>query len=249
MMARVRGHAVTGQMGMTVLDIPAFPGERFGMGFPEAIGDMNRTGWLNQSQPEWTQLEDGAWKQTGRGEGELSYELTVEPQEDYVDVRQSVTNQSNRDWPNSVAFNCFQCGGAPSIRDHECVRHWVATGGELKRLPNIPRQFSPRPTVQLYSVEGAPVGMDLPFVANFHATPDVVLEGWMAIESRDGKRLVAAVSKPAMFLFQNMEYSCIHSGAGFGPLRRGETGKALTRLYFVEASVEEWYGRMKGELG
>lgn len=74
------------------------------------------------------------------------------------------------------------------------------------------------------------------------------LEGWLAIQSRGGKRLAAVVSKPALFLFQNMEYSCIHSSPGFGPLPPGKTGEALTRVYFVEASLEGWYERMKREM-
>ena len=148
-----------------------------------------------------------------------------------------------------MAFNCLQCGEAPSIRDHDCARHWVRAGGELKRLIELPRRFGPRPTVQLSSVEHQPPGAEIPFVAHCKATPDIALEGWMAIASRDGKRLVAAASKPALFLFQNMEYSCIHSAAGFGPMEPGQTAEALTRLYFVEATLGEWHERMRGELG
>ncbi len=71
----------------------------------------------------------------------------------------------------------------------------------------------------------------------------------MAIQSRDGKRLVATASDPAMFLFQNMEYSCIHSAAGFGPLKPGESGEAVTRVYFVEAGLEDWHARMPADMG
>ena len=66
----------------------------------------------------------------------------------------------------------------------------------------------------------------------------------MAIRSRDGKRLVAVVSEPALYTFQNREYSCIHSAASFGALNPGESGEALTRIYFVESDLETWYGRM-----
>ena len=64
-----------------------------------------------------------------------------------------------------------------------------------------------------------------------------------------GTRLVAVVSKPALFLFQNMEYSCIHSGAGFGRLEPGQSGEAVTRLYFVQGAVEQWRDRMLAEMG
>lgn len=249
-MARIQISANTGNMGAWLTQIPAFPGENFGLGFPEAIGDIARGCWFNNIRPEWRNLGDGVWEQVCRADGELSYAVTLIPGEDFVDARLQVTNESDRNWTQSFAFNCFQAGGAPSIRDNECVRHWCRTGGEFKRLVELPRKFGPRPTIQLYSVEGALPGMDIPFVANFQSTPpDVALEGWLAIESRDGKRLVATVSRPALFLFQNMEYSCIHSAPSFGPLKSGETGEALTRVYFVESSVEEWHGRMGRDLG
>ena len=247
-MAQIRIHATSGNMGCSVTQVPAFPGDRFGLGFPEAIGDAAQTRWFNRIKPDWRQLDGGAWESVGRAEGELSYCITMRPHEDVIDVHQSVTNESRRRWEQSLAFNCVQAGGSPQIRDHECVRHWVRTGGEFTRLIRVPRKFGPRPAIQLYSVEGAPAGRDIPFVANFQATPDVLLEGWMAIVSRDGKRLVATVSKPALFLFQNMEYSCIHSAASFGPLDPGETAEALTRVYFVEASLDDWYERMMADL-
>lgn len=246
-MARIRFTPYPKQMGGMLTDIPAFPEERFGLGIPEAIGDAARTCWFVRISPEWQELTEGVWQSLGRAEGELTYTLTVTPSEEVVDIHVRLTNESPRPWAQSLAFNCFSCGSAASIRDHECVRHWARTGGEFKRLIEIPRQFGPRPTIQLYSVEGAPRGRDIPFVANFQATPDVVLEGWLAIQSRDGQRLAAVASQPALFLFQNMEYSCIHSSPSLGALAPGETGEALTRIYFVESTLEAWYDRLKAE--
>ena len=248
-MAQIRFTPSPGQMGGGVTEVPAFPGEPFNLGIPEAIGDAARTVWFNRATVEWEELDDEAWKQTGRSERELTYVVTVTPYEDVIDLHLSLTNESDRDWTQTIAFNCFGAGSAPSIMDRECVRHYVRTGGESRRLTEIPRQFGPRPTIQLYSVEGAPPGSEIPFVANFRATPDIVLESWMAIQSRDGKRLVATASKPAMALFQNMEYSCIHASPGFGPLKPGKTGESLNKIYFVEASLEEWHRRMLADLG
>ena len=108
--------------------------------------------------------------------------------------------------------------------------------------------FGPRPTLQFYSVEGAPKGKDIPFVNAFQSTPDdVAIEGWLAIRARDDKHMVAVVSKPALFTFQNREYSCIHSSPTFGALKPGESGTALTRIYFVKATLEQWYNHMKKE--
>jgi len=249
-MARIRLAPTAGQMMAGVLDVPCFPGEQFGMGFPEAIGDASRPVWAGGIAPTWEEREVGAWECSGTLGGEVSYRLRLTPHEDLVHVSQQVTNLSDRVWEQSMAFNCFSCGSAPSARDHECLRHYVGLTGKVTRLIEVPRVFSPRPTVQLYSVQGAPQGSGIPFVASFEATPeDVVLEPWIAIAARDGTRLVAVVSKPALFLFQNMEYSCIHSGAGFGRLEPGQSGEAVTRLYFVQGTVEQWRDRMLAEMG
>jgi hypothetical protein len=60
--------------------------------------------------------------------------------------------------------------------------------------------------------------------------------------------MVAVVAKPALYTFQNREYSCIHSAPTFGSLGPGETGTAFSRIYFVEATLEEWYERMVREM-
>ncbi len=247
-MANIRLTPQQGQMSCVVTDVPAFPEDGFGLGFPEAIGDAARAVWSGAPHIEWEDAGQGAWIQRGSRPGELSYSLTLTPAEDYVDAHLRLTNESGRDWAQSLAFNCFGLGGSAALRDHDCLRHWVGSAGTLRRLIEIPRKYGPRPAIQLYSVEGAPPGAEIPFVANFRATPDEVLEGWIAVVARDGRRLVATASKPALFLFQNMEYSCIHSAPSPGPLKAGETGEALTRVYFVEAPLEEWHGRLRAEL-
>lgn len=249
-MARTKLAPIEGQMTVGVRDVPCFPGEQFRMGFPEAIGDASRPVWFGGITPTWEEREAGAWECSGTLGDEVFYSLSLTPGEDLVHVAQRVTNLSGRTWEQSLAFNCFGCGGAPSVRDHECLRHYVGLAGKVTRLIEVPRVFSPRPTVQLYSVEGAPPGAAIPFVSAFAATPeDVTLEPWMAIASRDATRLVAVVSKPALFLFQNMEYSCIHSASSFGRLKPGETGEAVTRVYFVHGTVEQWRERMLEEMG
>ena len=247
-MGRIRFLAQPDQMGARLTDVPAFPGDSFGIGIPESIGAIDTPKWFNVIKCTWQEADGGKWSGRGWVDDELDYTVSIDPHNDYVDVVLTLTNKSRRDWKDTYAFNCFQAGGSAAICDHECKRHWVRSGGEFRRLIELPRQYSPRPTVQLYSVEGARPGKDIPFVHAFRATPEAVaIEGWMAIRTRDGKRLVAVVSKPALFTFQNREYSCIHSGPSFGPLKVGESGKALTRVYFVEATLEQWYDRMVKE--
>lgn len=248
-MATIQVEVVQGQMSVSLHGIPAFPNDVFGLGIPECIGDAARPIWFDGTSPRWSRNAQGLWVQHGHRPDEMEYDLTVRPADDHVDLEIRLTNLSNRQWKRGMAFNCFNCG-ASSLRDNECLRHYVAERGRIRRLIKVPRVFGPRPTVQLYSVEGAPPGNEIPFVASFGATPTgVTLEGWMAIVSPDGKRLVAAASRPALFLFQNMEYSCIHSGPGFGSMDPGQTSTALTRLYFVQATLPEWHRRVRAEMG
>lgn len=64
----------------------------------------------------------------------------------------------------------------------------------------------------------------------------------------EAERLAAIVSRPTLFLLQNMEYSCIHSASSLGALAPGQTGEAWLRLYFVESPLEEWHRRMRREM-
>jgi hypothetical protein len=247
-MNRIRFQPIGESMGAIISAVPAFPGDTFMLTVPESIGDSARACWPPGLKVAWKPQDNGGWRCEGIFEKELRYALSVTTGEDTVDVRIRLTNDSERHWKQSLSFNCFNCSSSKALNDYECLRHWTRVRGQFRRLIEQPRHFGPRPTIQLYSVEGAPKGRDIPFVANFDATPDVVMENWLAIRSRDGRRLAATVSSPTLFLFQNMEYSCIHSASSLGALSPEQTGEALLRLYFVEASLEEWYRRMRREM-
>jgi len=243
---------VTGQprsMSLLLQDVPAFPGATFNAGIPESIGESARPLWFGNLQADWNPPRDGVLTGGAEQAGALKYTVSVTSTEDTVDLRLSLTNLSDRAWDQTIAFNCFSPIGVREVRDHECLRHWVGMQGKLVRLRSQPRKFGPRPAIQLYPVEGAPPWREIGFVRNFDCTPDGVhFEPWMAIESRDGRRTIATVSKPGLFLFQNRAYSCIHCGPTFGPLAPGRTGHGFTRLYLVQQPLKEWYARMRREL-
>ena len=247
-METIKFFAEKEKMSARISNVPGFEGDVFSLNFPESIGPTDAARWFDTIQCRWEKTDDVHWKGHGWVDGVLSYTIQVYIFEDFVDFLIRLRNESQEIWKETLAFNCFNNGSALSVRDHECKRHWVRSGGEFKRLIEIPRKFGPRPALQLYSVEGAPEGKDIPFVNGFRSTPEnVAIEGWMAIRSRDDSHMVAVVSKPALFTFQNREYSCIHSAPGFGALKPGERGSALTRVYFVDVSLEDWYERMTRE--
>lgn len=238
-----------GAMRCAVAGVPAFPGEGFGLGYPEAIGDVARSVWFGTLTPSWEAGPDGAQISRGESPGELRYTMTCTAGDDYVDAHFELTNLSDRPWAQGHAFCCFQCGGADPIRDHDALRTFVGLDGTPTPLRQVPRVWSARATIQLYSVVGQPPGRELPFVAGFAATPEVAVEGWMAVVARDGRRLVATASKPCLYLFQNLEYSCIHAACGFGPMAPGQTATALNRTWFFQGSLTDWYARYRRELG
>jgi hypothetical protein len=245
----VKLEPVLGTMSSWLSDVPAFPGARFSLGFPEAIGDAAAACWYTSLVPEWEQVDGTTWVANGRQPGELRYAMTVDLSAgDAVQVSYTLENESDRHWDNALAFNCLSCGGAWDVRDHDCQRHWVGVDGEPVRLLEVPRQHSTRPAVQLYSTAGAPIATELPFVAGFRATPDAVLDPWMAVESRDGTRTVATVGRPAAFLFHNMEYSCIHAASAFGAMAPGATATSGNDLLFLESPVADAFGRIRSTL-
>jgi hypothetical protein len=246
-MHRIQLDAHDGHAACRISNVSAFPGDHFSIACPEAIGDSSAPLWSRDLQTVWEKREHGILAATGGKAGQLSYKLTLTPSADAVKCEIELTNPGETTWPQGMAFNSFQCGSAPSIRDHDCARHWVRSGGEFKILWQIPRVFGPRPSVQLYSVEGAPPGRDIPFVKNFQATPDAVIEPWMAIVSRDSQRLVATVAKPGLFLFQNREYACMNCGLDFGEVKPGQTARAINVIHFVQARLEDWHARMMAE--
>lgn len=231
-----------------VVDVPAFPGESFALAYPETIGSATKPIHFDQFDWQWSPLPGGEVRCRGGRNGELRFDLLLTPSEDQVRVRIALTNLGTRPWDRALAFNCVQCGHAPSIRDHDGLRHWVRAGGEFRRLVELPRVHGPRPTLQTYLVQGGPDLAELPFVANFGATPAVRLEPWIAIASRAGDRWVATVSAPGLFLFHNREYSCIHAATGFGTVQPGATVLGENRVYFVPGSLAEWHARMRADL-
>lgn len=250
-MGRIRFRATSGRMSGVIDEVPGFPGDVFPVGLPEAIGDAEAPVWFSSLRPDWSDLGDGVHESWAGVEGELDYLLRVIAREDRVEIRILLYNRSPRRWERTLAFNCVKFGDSEALRDYECRRHRVRHAGGFARLDELPRAFGPRPTVQLFRVRGAPPPDDIPFVRSFRATHSEApaLEGWIAVESRDGRRLGAVVSRPALFLFQNLEYSCVHSAPGFGPLAPGESAEARTFLYLTESSLADWYARMRSELG
>lgn len=246
-MSHVRIAITPGGTGCTVDEVDAFPGASFIMSFPESIGDAEHVVHFPSTQADWRHGKDGELITRCLVPGELEYTIHFTPGPDYVDARTSIVNKSTRHWAHSLAFNCVHPGSCEQVIDHECLRHYTGYDGRPTLLRTLPRVFGPRPVVQLYNIEGMPPADSTRFVNDFHATPDITVENWLAIASLSSRSLMAVTSHPALFLFHNLEYSCIHAAQSLGALKPGQRGQALTRAYFTEMPLEDWYVRMKAE--
>jgi hypothetical protein len=227
---------------------PALPGEQFRLNLPEAIANNEGGRWgVNEIKPQWVPGEGGTQSYDVTVPKGMRLQIEMAPSEDHVDIRYRVTNLQAEDWTESLAFTCFNLGAAPSFSDFDMRRTYVWRQGQAFRLVDIERKFSTRPLVQLFGIEGARPWTEVPFVTKFHASPPDPCEPLIGIRSRDGRRTAAVASNPALFLFHNGEYSCIHSCPTLGPLEAGHTGEAMTRLYFLEASIDPLHHRYRDD--
>ncbi len=222
------------------LEWPPLPGEIFRLNLPEAIVNNEGGRWgVREIKPRWEAGPGGRQSYDVEVPGGMRLHVRMQPFEDYVDIRYQVTNLQTTPWTESLAFTCFNHGSVPSINDFELLRTYIWRKGQPYRLIDIERKFSTRPLVQLFGIEGARPWHEIKFVAKFQATPPEPCEPLIAIQSRDGKHVTGVAAHPALFLFQNAEYSCIHSCPTFGALKPNETGEALTRHYFLEGTAHD----------
>src|SRR5437763_12272147 len=96
-MSNIQLSAISGSMAATLHSVPAFPGDTFPIGFPEAIGDTSAPIWFGQLKAEWKPAPDGHWESAGKLDG-LSYGMKVNLFEDVVDIEMTLKNESAKTW-------------------------------------------------------------------------------------------------------------------------------------------------------
>jgi len=153
----------------------------------------------------------------------------AQPADDYLDVRIRLRNLSETAWPESLSFSCFSPRAAADFADFDGTRTFLLTDEQWTPITQIERRDSNRPTIQLWYLKGGP--RQLGFVDSFRAAPQVYPEAVLAVRSYDGKHVIAVTADKPLFLFSNLEFSCIHCCPSFGPLRPGEEGVATHRVF------------------
>lgn len=202
---------------------------------PESIGDVDGGIWTHDSrtlvEPQWVPAENGGWQYSWEREGLLSYSVSAEAGECYVDIRLTLQNLSRRAWENTYAFPCLKTHTSPQFLDYDGARTYLRVDGEYTSITKLARKDSHRPTLQFWytNKEDRPLGV----AESFDASPDIYPDGFIAVRSWDRRHLVVATSDNPLFLFSNQEISCIHCCPGFGRLEPGETGTAFNRIYIL----------------
>ena len=218
-----------------------------GITIPEAAGPSDRAVWFpTQFVPmNWEQRGD-VWHGALEYKDVVAWSAEVTSSDDYIDIGFTLENPSDKVWESTLAFTCINPGSMNTFRDYETKRTYVRRSGKFRSLLQIPRKISSRPPVQLFSVPGAPLGMDIPFVAGFDATPVEPAEPLLAIVSHDKRHVLAVATDRPYFLFQNCEYSCIHSCPTMGRLEPGQQGTSRTRVYLLrDTPLDEFYKRYR----
>lgn len=202
---------------------------------PESIGDTDGGIWTHDLHtlvaPQWTPTDDGGWQYSWEREGLLRFSVRTDLHEHYADIHLTLQNLYKRTWENTYAFPCLKTHDSPQFLDYDGSRTLLRVDGRYTPITRLPRRDNPRPTLQFWYVnqEDRPLGV----VESFYASPDIYPDGVIAVRSWDGRHIVALTSNRPLFLFGNLESSCVHCCPGFGRLEPGQTESALTRIYIL----------------
>lgn len=202
---------------------------------PESIGDTDSGIWAHDPrtlvQPQWTQTHDGGWEYSWEREGLLRYTVRTELHERYIDIQLTLQNLHKRTWEKTYAFPCLKTHTSPQFVDYDGARTHLRVEEQYTPITKLRRKDSDRPTMQFWYVDDA--DRSLGVVESFDASPDFRADGFIAVRSWDHGHLVVVTSDKPLFLFSNLEFSCVHCCPGFGTLEPGEMGIAVNRIYVL----------------
>ena len=171
---------------------------------------------------------------------ELETTVRIHCDTDFIDLDFDFINHSDRTWEMPVEV-CFQPLGAPNFRDHDGSRTYMLTDQGFKRTNEINHQVMERLWCQNYTLDEK-TGTSL--------IAPLVQGPLIAIVSRDHEWVISPVSMSGFpfRLFNNWEYSCIHSNPP-APVGPGEKRSVKKRLYFLKGGLETLVARFEADTG
>ena len=228
-----------GKKNIFALTIPETIGCREGMllNFPETdlawegpdADGVVRTGWTKDSV--------------------ISYSLELVPGRDFVDAVMVITNLSKDNWEDVWSFNCLNPVKAPAFRDEQLDRTYMSTPAGPKPLSATERTIGPRPGIGVYFSERMGADEYWPFISGFQATsPERTNGDYLLTMSSSGHTYMAATSPRTLYLFNNLEFTCIHAAPTFGDIPSGGTSSLTCRFYLAEGDMQDFFQRFKRDL-
>ena len=179
----------------------------------------------------------------------ISYYLIVVPEYDFVDVEMTISNLSAVSWHDVWSFNCLNPVSAKKFQDTLLRRTFMSTKNGPEILSKTNRTIGPRPTIGVYFHEETNNQTDFPFVNDFQATsPDRTNSNYLVTLSETKNSYMAVTSPKTLFLFNNLEYKCIHSAPNFGDIDSGKSSTLTCRFYFAKGNLQDFINRFKKEI-
>ena len=113
-----------------------------------------------------------------------------------------------------------------------------------KRLSDTRRTIGHRPGIGVYFSEKMELDEEWPFISWFDATSEERTDGdYLVTLSESGNSYMAATSPNTLYLFNNLEFTCIHAAPTFGDIGPGESSTLTTRFYFSEGGLDDFLKR------
>ena len=224
-------------------------GERniFALTVPETIGNRERM-LLNfpETDLQWEGPDpDGIVTTSWTKDSVISYTLKFIPYSDYVDAKMTITNLSGDHWEDVWSFNCLNPVKAPVFKDLEMERTYMSTREGPKLLSETERTIGHRPGIGIYYSEKMELDEYWPFISSFNATsPERTNGDYLVTLSESGEAYMAAMSPNTLYLFNNLDFTCIHAAPTFGDIPAGESGTLTCRFYLAEGNLDDFIKRL-----
>ena len=173
-----------------------------------------------------------------RWEDHLDASIVLSAGSDFVDVQYELENLRSAPLDPAVEM-CFQSMGAPNFRDHDGTRTFIQTETGFHSTARLNRTVNQRLWCQDYTLN--------PATGTSSIAPEKQ-RSLIAIVSRDRQWVVAptALSGPAVRLFNNWEYSCLHCTPP-SRLEAKERRVFKQRVYFLRGNLRNLVTRFEAD--
>ena len=212
--------------------VPYLPGDQFALFFEGAWFQSDRpAAWDVDCMEYSADFQSATFRWDGQRGLRLQAELRSRP--DAIEIVYQVSNRGSEPLTGTVGV-CFALMRSPNIRDHDGSRTLVLTEDGLLPITRVGRRVYDRMLLQRYPLAEGQAGARRPW-------PSAPL---IMVRSRPDGWVVGLASSEAVEVFNNLEYSCLHSTPGYS-LQPGEQRSFRQMYYFLRGSPEDLVTRWR----